>query len=365
MIVKNEAAFLEGCLSSLRGHVDEIVVVDTGSTDNTLAIAGRFDCNVLHQPWRNNFSTARNYAIDNASGDWVLYIDADERLSCENNVSLHSLLPGQDTTGLRVKFRPRSDTTYYDELRLFRRDKRIRFVGSMHESIVPSVTAASEADNNLIARQYGIAIDHLGYDGDQMHKHLRNVPLLRQAIIENPGRVYLRYDLGYRLEALQQFDEASEHLSVGMQLAAQGGATEQAQVEGSMCAQVLCSILLDTEQVDEALSAANTGLALFENNLALHWGKARCLVALGQLDEAMGLLAPLSQQDPETFFDRRIAYSKSLFGQDVHGLLGAVRFRAGDYDGACESYANALRFAPDSVEFRTKLALSRARAQSA
>lgn len=364
MIVRNEAAFLEGCLSALHGHVDEIVVVDTGSTDNTPAIARRFDCHLLHQPWQNNFSIPRNFAIDNASGDWVLYIDADERLSCENDVTLRSLLPGSDVTGLRVKFRPRSDTTYYDELRLFRRDGRIRFTGSMHESIVPSVTAASEADNNRIARQYAIAIDHLGYDGDQMHKHQRNVPLLRQAILEHPDRVFLRYDLGYRLEALEQFDEASTHLSAGIRLAAQDGSTEQARVEGSMCAQVQCSILLDTGQINEALSAATDGLALFKDNLALHWGKARCLVAQGDPEEAISLLEPLSQHDPETFFDRRIAYSKSLFGEDVHGLFGAARFRTGDYRGAWESYAKALLFAPDSLEFRTKLALSKARAKS-
>lgn len=365
MIVKNEAAFLEGCLSALRTHVDEIVIVDTGSSDGTLEIACQFDCNLLHQPWQDNFSTARNFAIDNASSDWVLYVDADERLSCTGNVPLASLLPDADVAGLRVKFRPRTDMTCYDELRLFRRDPRIRFKGSMHESIVPSVRAVCDADNSQVARQYAIAIDHLGYDGNQRHKHHRNIPLLLQAVLENPDRVYLRYDLGYRLDAVARKEDAAEHLRIGMRLAARKGASEQERVEGSMCAQVLVSTLLDSQEVDDALSAAADGLALFKDNMALHWGKARCLVALDRLDEAISLLELLSQHDPETFFDRRIAYSKSIFGEDVHGLLGAARFRTGNYVGACESYANAMRFAPDSLEFRTKLALSEARAKSA
>ena len=365
MIVKDEAAFLEGCLSALQGHVDEIVVVDTGSSDDTPQIARSFDCKLLYQSWQNNFSTARNFAIDNASGEWVLYIDADERLSCENGAPLRSLLPGPEASGLRVKFRPRSDTTCYDELRLFRRDERIRFTGSIHESVVPSVKTVCETDNRRIVHQHGIAIDHLGYDGDQLHKHQRNIPLLRQAVIEVPDRVFLRYDLGYRLEALAQIEEASKHLHVGMRLAAHEGAAQQARVEGSMCANVLCAILLEANKVDKALAIANDGLAMFKDNVALQWVKARCLVALGRLDEAIGLLEPLSRHDPETYFDEHIAYAKSIFGENAHGLLGAARFRAGDYSGASESFANALRFAPESTEFRAKKALSDSRAGSA
>jgi tetratricopeptide (TPR) repeat protein len=365
MIVKDEAAFLEGCLSALQGHVDEIVVVDTGSSDDTPQIASNFNCKLLYQSWQNNFSTARNFANDNASGEWVLYIDADERLSCENGAPLRSLLPGPEASGLRVKFRPRSDTTCYDELRLFRRDERIRFTGSIHESVVPSVKAVCEADSRQITHQHAIAIDHLGYDGDQLHKHQRNIPLLRQAVIEVPDRVFLRYDLGYRLEALAQTEEASKHLHVGMRLAAHEGASKQARVEGSMCAQVLCSIFLDANNVDKALSAANDGLAIFRDNMALHWAKARCLVAQDRLAEAIGLLEPLSKHDPETYFDEHIAYSKSIFGEQAHGLLGAARFRSGDYAGASESFANALRFAPDTTEFRVKKALSDTRAGNA
>src|SRR4029077_18021100 len=80
IIVKDEADHLDACLSSLHGLVDEIVVVDTGSTDGSVAVAERHGAVVAHEPWRGDFSAPRNRSLDLATGDWILYIDADERV---------------------------------------------------------------------------------------------------------------------------------------------------------------------------------------------------------------------------------------------------------------------------------------------
>src|SRR5690606_29929897 len=80
LIVRDEAAMIGGCLESLRGHVDEIVVVDTGSADATPQIVASYGARLLHHEWNGDFSAARNRALDAVSGDWILYIDADERL---------------------------------------------------------------------------------------------------------------------------------------------------------------------------------------------------------------------------------------------------------------------------------------------
>ncbi len=81
MIVKNEEKYLEDCLKSVRGVADEIVIVDTGSTDHTIEIAQEYNAKLFHYTWINDFSAARNYALEKSTGDWVLYLDADERLS--------------------------------------------------------------------------------------------------------------------------------------------------------------------------------------------------------------------------------------------------------------------------------------------
>jgi glycosyltransferase involved in cell wall biosynthesis len=83
MIVKNEETTLPKCLGSVKDFVDEIVVLDTGSTDKTTQIAQQFGAKVHYFPWNNNFSSARNEALKYVTGDWILVLDADESLTSE------------------------------------------------------------------------------------------------------------------------------------------------------------------------------------------------------------------------------------------------------------------------------------------
>lgn len=94
MIVKNAAATLRRALEPFRGVADEIVVVDTGSTDETVAILAEFDATVIHDPWRDDFSRARNLALDHATTDWFLSLDADEWVSADDARRLRMLTSG-------------------------------------------------------------------------------------------------------------------------------------------------------------------------------------------------------------------------------------------------------------------------------
>ena len=80
MIVRNEETHLESCLASIVGQVDQIVVVDTGSTDKTLEIAWKYGALIVQRPWSEDFAVARNCALDHANSDWILYIDADSKI---------------------------------------------------------------------------------------------------------------------------------------------------------------------------------------------------------------------------------------------------------------------------------------------
>lgn len=92
LITKNEAGNIERCLRSVVGAVDEIIVVDTGSTDATPELARQYGAQVYTVPWRDNFSEARNASLALAGGDWILFLDADEELAAGSHDALHHLI---------------------------------------------------------------------------------------------------------------------------------------------------------------------------------------------------------------------------------------------------------------------------------
>jgi hypothetical protein len=108
MIVKNEAATLGRCLASVRDLVDEIIVVDTGSSDNTKDIARQYDAGIFDLPWPDSFAAARNESIRHASGQWLLWLDADEYFDDAQRSKLRQLISGdkrgdiQDSVGKRI-----------------------------------------------------------------------------------------------------------------------------------------------------------------------------------------------------------------------------------------------------------------------
>ncbi len=185
MIVRDEAEHLAACLASLEGIVDDVVVVDTGSVDDTVAIATRLGARVYHHPWTDNFSDARNAALDHAAGRWILYIDADERLRPIARERIVALLDDADEVAFRVWLRPFLGATPAREYRLWRNDPRIRFVGVIHEKVVPAIQAVALADGRGIGL-CDLELDHLGYESDQARKHERNLPLLRAQLRAEP-----------------------------------------------------------------------------------------------------------------------------------------------------------------------------------
>ncbi len=186
MIVRNEERFLPGCLASLRQEVDEIVIVDTGSDDRSREIALDRGAVVIDHPWRSDFAEARNVGLDHATGDWILYIDADERLVVPEPGALRRAVALPDAVAGRVRFRPRVAYTPYREIRLFRRDARIRFRGRIHETAHPDIGKVALSDGLRLA-DFAVGIEHFGYEGDLAHKHARNLPLLEAAVGDEPG----------------------------------------------------------------------------------------------------------------------------------------------------------------------------------
>jgi tetratricopeptide (TPR) repeat protein len=181
MIVKNEANNLPRCLSSAKPYVDEIIVVDTGSADNTIQIAEQYGAEISHFSWCNDFAAARNYSISKATGDWILVLDADEelvvsskttfnRLGTEPEVFLYALV--------RVEAADDCDLSELFVDRLFRNLPGMVYVGGFHENIRPPQEYIGKS---WIEHLPELQIRHYGYDAaGLLDKARRNILILEE-----------------------------------------------------------------------------------------------------------------------------------------------------------------------------------------
>ncbi|CAG1770772.1 partial heptose III glucuronosyltransferase, partial [uncultured bacterium] len=178
MIVKNEEKFLAQCLRSIKNAVDEIIIVDTGSTDRTVDIAQSFDAKVYRHPWKNSFSEARNHSLSYAACDWILQIDADEALEQADIPLLHKLITTDSHNAIFVAIYselPGGQAKHYFQ-RIFRRGKA-HFEGIVHNQLIFEGKALESE----------IRFYHYGYnlsDRDMERKYKRTGALLRQQLAE-------------------------------------------------------------------------------------------------------------------------------------------------------------------------------------
>ena len=338
MIVRNEAGFLPDCLLSLSPLVDEIVIADTGSDDGSIEIARSFGADVFAFPWRDDFAAARNAVLDRARGDWLLYIDADERLDPIDPGSLRTALNLPDMLAATVRFFPRTGFTAYREYRLFRRAEDIRFTGVIHETFRPALHQRIARSGGYIG-ETALTFRHVGYDGPQTHKLDRNETLLRAQIALDPRRPYLRWHLGMVRRDRGAFDEAQTLWREGARLAAVAPRVDPAD---AMCAIELIKLGLSRGQ--DVLAEIETAEELFADNLMLHWLRAKALVAAHRDEEAAVAFDNLARIDPDDLVSP-ISYDRRLFGRHAWAEKGHCLWRLGRVEEAADCYQLAGRLA--------------------
>jgi glycosyltransferase involved in cell wall biosynthesis len=179
MIVKNEARVLERCLQSCRGIADEIIVVDTGSTDSSVDIAHTNGARVIQSDWKNDFSFSRNISLEHASCVWILWLDADDVVPIESVAIINALKkqPPSEVFGFIVKNqKPGGTGTEFVQARMFPNDPRIRFERRIHEQILLSALRIGLK----LKEKPAAVIEHHGYadPAAMSEKALRNVTLL-------------------------------------------------------------------------------------------------------------------------------------------------------------------------------------------
>ncbi len=355
LIVRDEEKFIEGCLASVAGHVDEIVVVDTGSQDATIQIVERFGALLLHRKWRDDFAWARNEALAAATGDWILYIDADERLSLPPGTRLSDGLDIADVIAARVQFRPRPNATPYREYRLFRNTPDIRFRGTMHETIVPDLRRLQATGGRIVDSPAEIL--HLGYEGDQSAKNVRNIPLLRAALANEPERLYYWHHLIATLDAMGDTDEA---IAVAKEAHGRITGADLSPPDRAVAALILTTYArMLYRRGEDVLPIIEQGLELYPTHAQLQLLKAQALIKRDQLDAALVILEDLATIDGATFADPVLSHDRRIFDVFAHDLMGVVLLRLGRRAEAAEAFGRAAKGAPDELSYRVKAAALR------
>jgi glycosyltransferase involved in cell wall biosynthesis len=362
MIVKDEERCLGRCLESIAGWCDEVIVVDTGSTDATVAIATSSGAHVHHLPWAGDFAQARNHALDRCTGEWILYVDADEVLAPVDRATAHAELQGAtDALILAVWFQARPNHTPYREYRIWRNRPDIRFVGRIHETPIHDLRRILAAEQRTIRDTDVFRFQHDGYEGDQLAKHHRNLPLLEARVEELPDRVYLWNHLGEVREALGDRAGAIAAWQAGVDVVRRLGIDHRSDVlayAGLGLARI--------QEGDDITELCDELERLAPAYRTTTWMRAQNHRRQGRYAEAIPCYEALLGQPP-TEPDLNLSYDVAMFGDWALDGLAECHVKLGQADRAAAAYADAAKRHPDRLDYRTKSAglLALARQQEA
>jgi len=349
MIVKDEEEMLPGCLEAARETVDEIVVVDTGSTDRTVEIAEAFGAKVVSFPWNGSFADARNVSLAHATGDWIVYLDADEHLFPEDAPLLRDLLGRTWREGFYLV---ETNYTGGDEaghavthmaLRVFRNRPQYRFEGRIHEQKTQTMPIYLPERFETTT----IRLRHFGYLKNRLvakDKSSRNIELLEQERREAPSP-FNSFNLGSEHMALGAWEEARRHLDE-----AWAKARELQSWQGIPYVPLLVQRVAQARREAGDLAAARTaveeGLAAFPDHTDLAFEKALCARDDGDHVQAAALAERcLGMGDAPARYAATVGTGSHL----ALALLGDIR-RLQDRSGEAEQlYRRALAEHPDFV----------------
>jgi tetratricopeptide (TPR) repeat protein len=351
LIVRNEEAHLAACLQSARDLVQEIIVVDTGSTDRTKEVAAQLGARVLDFPWCDDFAAARNESLRHATGDWIFWLDADERLDQANRQKLRTLFANLPNANVAYTMTQRSEleaSTYsaaqVDHVRLFRNHPQIRWQYRVHEQILGAVRRSGGE-----LRRTDVVIEHAGFHDPtcQEAKVERNLRLLEREAAEHPNDAFVLFNLG------------SVHLGRGrgaVALPYLRRSLELSHPTDTLVPKLYALLARAHHQLGqpiEALMACRSGRAYFPADAELLFWEGVLLKEQGNFPAAVACLLQVLDTKPDTCFTGADAGMRSYKAR--HGLAEIYR-AAGRLDEAVAQWRLVLAERPDFAPARLALA---------
>jgi hypothetical protein len=344
---------LPRALQSVRAVAGEIIVADTGSYDRTEQVAKDFGAVVCHFPWCEDFSAARNFAISQARGDWIFWLDADEELLPN---SADELRAGMARDSALAYFVRRQDLQRADQLdyytmmwqlRLFRRRDDLRFQGRCHPHFQPVIEEIANRTGLQVCPS-SITLRHYGYVGELRESKLRRAArLLELELRERPGQLYYLIEWGRTL--LMLGDER------GNEIFAQAAAQVIPQAKQEQAPLPLVALLFEyfMQLPADRLPAGWTPDLLadlcrrwFPAYPPLLWFLARQAAESGRLEESERLLRRLLRMGQDHSYDQSISFNPRFLGGDAKLNLAVCLVRQQKLDEA-KTLFTELTASPD------------------
>jgi tetratricopeptide (TPR) repeat protein len=355
VIAKNEQARLGRALGSVASIADEIVVADTGSTDDTVGVALKHGARVVQFPWVDDFSAAYNFSIDQARGRWILLLDADEKLLESSQAAMLGAISRDDTLAYSVMRRDLVDESRPDfyskmlHLRIFRNRPDLRFIGRIHHQFIEPLSAIA-AREQLQVLPAPVELVHYGYVGNQKEAKLhRAAHLMELELQDRPGQFYFLVELGRTWLALHDargealLTEAAQMVKDRRPEALEPGGMLAALLEHVLATDILPSGFPLTRELASELAVRH-----FPNSIPLIWQRALHDFKQGRFAACARLLESVVHLAKIDAYDMRSSFDPQIMGERAVLNLGVCYVRLGRIDDAQIHFRQLL----DSSQFQ-------------
>jgi len=355
MIVRNEERNLPHCLESVSGLFDEIIVVDTGSTDRTKEISSAFGACIVEFAWKDDFAAARNVSLANATGDYVFWLDADDVIDPPELTKLEALFARLRTdpkAAYVVRCASEPDKVngggliVVDHVRLFPLLKDVRWKYRVHEQILPALLRAG-----IPVHWTDITVRHTGYadQAQKEQKRRRDCNILFKELAAHPHDPFVFFNLGMIVFERQQWQEALGYFSCSLSRLTRSEATESLRRK-------LFGMTAWTHQIlgnlTDSLHICNEGIAIEPQDAELWFRKAVALRYLGKTNEAEACWQHiLGLRRPNQF----CSVDQGIYGHLTRRNLAIIAAERGDYSEATVHWRAVLNECPGDADAARQL----------